>query len=192
MRHETMRDIELELVVRIAVCSTTSGRWQATFPLSCDLDLLSVVRPWMGGALRLEGKVTVQGARETRRRTPSVSWSSSGKHDRFGLPKAVGLVGTRWSASLVYGPRVERGVVGHCGEVAEVCGWGRADWIKRRGGSRGAPFSIGKGKVRAGEERGRQREEGERGGLRAARGGEKRKRETAIGQYETVAEEGWE
>ena len=82
-----------------------SRRWQASFKVNSDLPLPVIVQPWLGVVLKVRGVVTVQGAKESRRRTPVVTWAGSGKYHHFGLPETVELVKTKWSASLVYGPR---------------------------------------------------------------------------------------
>ena len=101
----TLQDVRLEIVVRVAVSASVSGTWQATFPLDCEVPLPPGVQPWMGRSLLLQGEVTVEGTRESRRRVPEVAWAGSGRYKRFGLPRSVGLAETTWAASLLYGPR---------------------------------------------------------------------------------------
>ena len=100
-----LRKVEIEVVLRVAACSWVSGSWQTCFSLDHELAIPAVMQPWLGTALRFHGEVTVQGFRESRQKSLSVSWAGSGRYRRFGLPEGVGLKGTSWWASMVYRPR---------------------------------------------------------------------------------------
>ena len=94
------KQVQLEVVARVAACASVNGTWQACFPVDCALAVPAAVQPWIGKELRFQGSLEIQGYRESRRRQPSLTWLSSGRYRRFGLPSGVELRETRWVASV--------------------------------------------------------------------------------------------
>ena len=112
-----LRKVKLEVVARVAACAAVNGTWRACFKVDCALPVPAVMWPWLGKELRFQGDLEIQGYRESRRRQPSLSWSSSGevsafRHAKWGGARGDGLggVGSIWTADKC-------GAVGVGGEV---------------------------------------------------------------------------